>query len=56
MLDPLFQAGIYYFLYMVLRGGARADFLPTLISTMFLFQLSMGAINEGGSRSSGARA
>ena len=48
VLDPLFQAGIYYFIYMVLRGGARAYFLPTLIASMFFYQLSLGALNDGG--------
>ena len=51
VLDPLFQGGIYYFLYRVLRGGqssSRAAFLPVLIAGIFLFGLSMAALGEGG--------
>ncbi|MGK2930401.1 MAG: ABC transporter permease [Acidimicrobiales bacterium] len=48
VLDPLFQAGIYFFLYMVLRGGARADFLPVLIAVIFLFRLTLDAMGDGG--------
>ena len=51
VLDPLFQAGIYFFLYTVIRGGAgssQAKFLPILIGGFFLFGLSMSALNEGG--------
>lgn len=51
VLDPLFQAGIYYFLYAVLRRGStnQSAFLPVLIAGFFLFGLSMAALNEGGS-------
>ena len=50
VLNPLFQAGIYYFLYAVLRPGANAAFLPILIPNFFLFiSLSMAAMSEGGS-------
>jgi teichoic acid transport system permease protein len=54
VLDPLFQAGIYFFLYTVIRGGksggatAGRAFLPVLIADFFLFSLSMAALNEGG--------
>ncbi len=50
VLDPLFQAGIYYFLYTVLRRGStsQTQFLPVLIGAFFLFGLSMSALNEGG--------
>lgn len=50
VLDPLFQAGIYFFLYIVLRGasGERARFLPVLIAGIFLFTLSTTAMGEGG--------
>jgi teichoic acid transport system permease protein len=48
--NPLFQAGIYYFLYSVLRSGSgQAQFLPVLIADFFLFSLSMSALGEGGS-------
>jgi teichoic acid transport system permease protein len=51
VLDPLFQAGIYYFLFAVLRKGAtnQKAFVPVLISGFFLFQLSISALGEGGS-------
>ena len=50
VLNPLFQAGIYYFLYTVLRSGAGAGaFLPILIANFFFFGLSMTALGEGGS-------
>lgn len=52
VLDPLFQAGIYYFLYTVIRGGkggsANTKFLPVLIVGFFLFSLSLAALGEGG--------
>jgi teichoic acid transport system permease protein len=49
VLNPLFQAGIYYFLYTVLRsGGSRNGFLPILIANFFFFGLSMSALGEGG--------
>jgi teichoic acid transport system permease protein len=50
VLNPLLQAGIYYFLYAVLRSDAsRSQFLPVLIADFFLFNLSMSALYEGGS-------
>jgi teichoic acid transport system permease protein len=47
--DPLFQALVYFFLYNVLRPGARTGFLPILIGGIFLFQLSMASFTEAGS-------
>ena len=49
VLDPLFMAVIYFFLFTVLRGGARAAFLPILIGDIFLFSLTASALTEGGS-------
>ncbi len=51
VLDPMFQAGIYYFLYSVLRRGSSSQtkFLPVLIAGFFLFGISMAALSEGGS-------
>jgi teichoic acid transport system permease protein len=49
VLNPLFQAGIYYFLYTVLRSGQNNGFLPILIANFFFFGLSMSALGEGGS-------
>jgi teichoic acid transport system permease protein len=50
VLDPLFQASIYFFLYAVLRGGSakQMQFLPVLIGDFFLFALTMTALTEGG--------
>ena len=49
IINPLFQASIYYFLYTVLRSNAaNAAFLPILIANFFFFGLSMSAMNEGG--------
>lgn len=49
VLDPLFMAAIYFFLFTVLRGGARAAFLPMLIGNIFLFSLTTAALTDGGS-------
>jgi teichoic acid transport system permease protein len=50
VLNPLFQASLYFFLYAVLRpGSAQAGFLPILVANFFLFGLSMSALSEGGS-------
>lgn len=50
VLDPIFQAGIYYFIYSVMRrGSAQVDFLPVLIANLFLFGLSTAALSDGGS-------
>jgi ABC-type polysaccharide/polyol phosphate export permease len=52
VLNPLFQAGIYYFLFSVLRSGSgssQAVFLPILVANFFFFGLSMAALSEGGS-------
>jgi len=50
VLNPLYQAGIYYFLYAVLRPGSNQAFLPILIPNFFLFfGLSMAAMADGGS-------
>ena len=48
VINPLFQAGIYFFLYSVLRSGANTGFLPVLIAGFFLFGLSNSALSEGG--------
>jgi teichoic acid transport system permease protein len=49
VLNPLYLAAIYYFLYAVLRPGANHAFLPILIPNFFFFGLSMAALGEGGS-------
>ena len=50
VLDALFMAGIYFFLYTVIRGRQRrsARFLPVLIAGIFLFSLTTAALGEGG--------
>ena len=50
VLDPLFQAAVYYFLYRVLRKGSaqQNQFLPVLIGGFYLFGLSLAALGEGG--------
>ena len=48
VLDPLFMAAIYFFLYTILRGGSRATFLPILIGDIFLFMLTTAALTDGG--------
>jgi ABC-type polysaccharide/polyol phosphate export permease len=49
ILDPLFQAAIYYMLFTIIRRGARpTEFLHVLIAGIFLFQLALSAITEGG--------
>jgi teichoic acid transport system permease protein len=51
VLDPLFQAAVYYFLFKVISGnnnGRTLDFLPVLVAGIFLLSLSMTALNEGG--------
>jgi teichoic acid transport system permease protein len=57
VLDPLFQAGIYYFLFVVLRKGSsnQTQFLPVLLGGFFLFGLSMSALGEGGASIKRAR-
>jgi teichoic acid transport system permease protein len=48
VLNPLFQAGVWFFLYTVLRRGGQAGFLPILVANFFLFGLTMSALSEGG--------
>lgn len=50
VLDPLFQAAIYYFLFTVIRGGQGRplDFLHVLIAGIFLLGLSTSALTDGG--------
>jgi len=51
LLDPVFQSAIYFFLFVVIRGGEGGrpiDFLPLLIGGIFLFRLTMSAMSEGG--------
>jgi teichoic acid transport system permease protein len=50
LLDPIFQAAIYFFLLTVLRGSQRgtAPYLAPLIFCVFMFSTTASALNEGG--------
>jgi teichoic acid transport system permease protein len=51
VLDPLFQAGIYWFLISVIRGGqgtSSSQYLSLVISSVFLFNFTSIALREGG--------
>jgi teichoic acid transport system permease protein len=49
LIDPLFMVCLYYFLFTVLRGGSRPEsFIPIIVSGILHFQVSAGALNEGG--------
>lgn len=53
VLDPLFQAGIYWFLITVIRGGkggasANNARLAMIMSGIFLFTFTSSAMGEGG--------
>jgi ABC-type polysaccharide/polyol phosphate export permease len=50
VLDPLFMAAVYFFLFRVISGGRGRpfEFLPVLVAGVFLLSLTMGAMNEGG--------
>ena len=49
VVDPLFQALLYYLLFTIIRKGGRPiDFLPVLIAGFFLFGLAASALSEGG--------
>lgn len=50
LVDPLFQAAIYMFLFVVIRGaGATSlEFVTAIIGSVFLFNFTRIAIGEGG--------
>jgi teichoic acid transport system permease protein len=49
VIDPLFQALLYFLLFTIIRRGGRPiDFLPILIAGFFLFGLATSALTEGG--------
>jgi teichoic acid transport system permease protein len=49
LIDPLFQAAIYWFLFSIIRGGARttAD-MVAIIGSVFLFNYTRISISDGG--------
>lgn len=49
LIDPLFMVCLYYFLFSVLRGGSRPEsFIPIIVSGILHFQVSAGALSDGG--------
>ena len=51
VLDPIFQAAIYFFLITILRGGSSRStpaYLSALIFCVFLFNTTTVSLNEGG--------
>lgn len=50
LLDPLFMAAIYFFLFSVIRrgGGRSSDFIPLIVAGILLFQITGGGITAGG--------
>lgn len=55
LIDPLFMVALYYFLFTVLRGGARpSTFIPIIITGVLHFQVSATAVSDGGNSVSAA--
>jgi len=50
LIDPMFQAAIYWFLFTVIRGGGGQStaFVTAIISSVFLFNYTRISINDGG--------
>ena len=50
LVDPLFQAAIYMFLFLVIRGtkGQSSSYVTTIIASVFLFNYTRIAITDGG--------
>ena len=48
VLDPLFQALIYWFLFTAIRGSSGSKQFLMVVSGVFLFNLSMTAMGQGG--------
>lgn len=50
LVDPIFQAAIYLFLFLIIRGpgGGSTEFVTTLIGSVFLFNYTKIALMEGG--------
>jgi teichoic acid transport system permease protein len=59
LLDPLFQAGIYFLLIQILRGGqggrGTAERMTLLISGVFLFYFTRTSLSEGAQSVVGGR-
>lgn len=52
LMDPLFQAAIYWFLFVVIRGGSggaqSTEYVTTIIGCVFLFNFTRISIADGG--------
>lgn len=52
LIDPLFQAAIYWFLFLVIRGGSgggqSTEYITTIIGCVFFFNYTRIAISDGG--------
>lgn len=50
LIDPVFQASIYLFLFLVIRGsaGRSAEFVTAIIGSVFFFNYTRISISEGG--------
>jgi len=51
LVDPLFQAAIYYFLFVVIRGGESGrttEYVTVIIGCVFLFNFTRISISDGG--------
>jgi teichoic acid transport system permease protein len=52
LVDPVFQAAIYYFLFVVIRGGTGGTnstaYITVIISSVFFFNYTRVAIADGG--------
>lgn len=48
VLDPIFQALIYWFLFSAIRGRSNSDYFLMVVSGVFLFNFSSVILSEGG--------
>jgi ABC-type polysaccharide/polyol phosphate export permease len=52
LMDPLFQAAIYWFLFVAIRGGSggarSGEYITAIIGSVFLFNYTRIAISDGG--------
>ncbi|MEO6317453.1 MAG: ABC transporter permease [Acidimicrobiales bacterium] len=52
LIDPMFQALVYYLLFVVIRGGSgggrATEFITAIIGSVFLFNYTRISISEGG--------
>ena len=48
ILDPLFQALIYMFLFTAIRGNGSTDYFLMVVSGVFLFNFTMVGLGRGG--------